>query len=111
MSLRYYVLGGVALLCVFYYSREMRDLVSSREMRDLVSSRGIQDPLPSLPSCQPESPVAPPRYVTSPPVPEAKRVLREKTGLEEWIQSRLTQQGLKEMTETDHWQSEQARVL
>jgi hypothetical protein len=37
--------------------------------------------------------------------------MEEKTALEEWIQSRLTQKGLADMTETGAWQGEQASAL
>lgn len=103
MSLRYYVLGSIAFICVLYFSKEIRDVLSSK---------GVRDILPSLPSWQGEPVMASPRMATSShPLPEAKRVLHEKTALEDWIQSRLTQQGLKEMTEAGHWQSEHSWAL
>jgi hypothetical protein len=99
MSLRYYVLGSVVLVCAFYLSREMRNCSMSSPAH----------PSRSAPSWEPESLTAPPRHALS--VPHAKQTLKERTDLEEWIQSRLTQQGLKEMTEAGHWQSEHSHAL
>lgn len=104
MSLRYYVLGSVLLVCVFYFSKDMRDVLSGLP--------GLSDRLPSPGSWHPESLTASPRYALPPRKDsESQRVLREKTDLEQWIQSRLTQQGLKEMTEAGYWQSEQSQAL
>ena len=110
MSLRYYVLGSILLVCVFYFSKEMRDAISG--LPGLSSLSGLSDPLSSPGSWHPESLTASPRYALPPRKDsESQRVLREKTDLEQWIQSRLTQQGLKEMTEAGHWQSEQSQAL
>lgn len=108
MSLRYYVLGSVAFLCIFYFSKEMRDLLYLSSLPSSPSS-------PSSPSWRPESLV--PRHALSPDSPsprlnsDPQQEVNEKTDLEEWIQSRLTQKGLKEMTESGHWQSEQSHSL
>lgn len=99
MNLRYYVLGSVVLVCAFYLSREMRNCPVS----------STAHPSRSASSWQPEPLAAPPRHTLS--VPHAKQTLKERTDLEEWIQSRLTQQGLKEMTEAGHWQSEHSHAL
>jgi hypothetical protein len=99
MSLRYYVLGSVVLFGVLYFTKEMRDL------RLPASITGSSEPLASESA---------PRHMLHTPQQdkeETRRAIKERTALEEWIQSRLTQQGLKEMTESGHWQSEQSASL
>jgi hypothetical protein len=83
MSLRYYVFLIVALLCVLYFSKEVRDIL-------------------------PDSLSPSPRHEAYLP---PTSVEGNKTELDKWIQSRLTQQGLKEMTESGHWQSEHSMAL
>lgn len=104
MSLRYYVLGSIGLFCILYFSREMRDI----QLTDL-----IPRPL-SLSNWLPEKSPSLPRYVEYSPrqdVEETHAVVKEKTALDQWIQSRLTQKGLKEMTESGNWQAEQSGAL
>lgn len=102
MSLRYYILGSVFLVCVFYFSKEIRDLLSGTSSLPSATSS----------SWNPESLSPSPRYALPPRKDiETQRVLQEKTDLEQWIQARLTQQGLKDMTEAGHWQSEHSRSL
>lgn len=104
MSLRYYVLGSVLLVCVFYFSKDMRDVLSGLSRHP--------DRLPAPGSWRPESLTSPPRYALPPRNDsESQRAMREKTDLEQWIQSRLTRQGLKEMTEAGHWQSGHSQAL
>lgn len=106
MSLRYYVLGSIVLVCALYFSKEMRDLFSSLPSLPLPSLSSLPTSS-SFPSWQSEPLVASPRHQVS----DVKQVLDEKTDLEKWIQSRLTQQGLKEMTEAGYWQSEHSQAL
>ena len=96
--LRYYVLGSVVLFGVLYFTKEMRDL------RLPASITGSSEPLAS---------VSAPRHslYTQSEVQETKQAVKEKTALEELIQSRLTQQGLNEMTESGYWQAEQSASL
>lgn len=104
MSLRYYVLGSVALFSILYFSREMRDVQLSDLLKSPLTS-WLAEPSPS-PSV--------PRHVEYSPrqdVEETKEAVKEKTALEQWIQARLTQKGLKEMTESGHWQAEQSVAL
>lgn len=98
MSLRYYVLGSVILLCVLYASRELRLLTQMTEG--------------SVPSVSAVS-SAPRHRLYLPPSSTSQQdsAMKEKTALEKWIQSRLTQQGLKEMTETGQWQAVQSASL
>ena len=99
MSLRYYVLGSVVLFCVLYFTKEMRDLRLPPSVTD------SNEPL-SVESSAPRH-----SLYTQSEVQETKQAMKEKTALEELIQSRLTQQGLKEMTESGHWQAEQSASL
>ena len=96
MSLRYYVLGSVALLCALYFSKDIRDL----RLPDLR--------LPDFPSWKAES--LAPRQAHS-DIAETRQTVKEQTALKEWIDSRLTQKGLKDMTESGHWQSGYAPSL
>jgi hypothetical protein len=99
--MRYLVLGSILLFTILYLSRDMRDLPFT----------GL---LPALSSWKPESVNSLPRHATYQPRPGVegtKEAMAEKKGLEEWIQSRLTQKGLKEMTESGHWQYQQASTL
>jgi hypothetical protein len=91
MSLRYYVFLIVALLCVLYFSKEVRDILPAR-----------------ITGCLPDSLSPSPRHEAYLP---PTSVEGNKTELDKWIQSRLTQQGLKEMTESGHWQSEHSMAL
>ncbi len=97
MSLRYYVLGSVILLCVLYASREFR--LSSQQVKEASSVS--------------EASSAPRHRLYRPPssTPRQDSAIKEKAALEEWIQSRLTQQGLKEMTESGQWQAVQSASL
>jgi hypothetical protein len=90
MSLRYYVLGSVILFSILYFSKEIRD---------------IRLPVQVSPSLRHSI------DVSHPSVEENGPSLEEKTALEEWIQSRLTQKGLKDMTESGHLQSNHSIAL
>lgn len=101
--MRYLILGSVLLFLILYLSREMRNLS-----------------LPSLPSLLPSwksgSKHSAPQAISPPTssrqeVEDTREAMKEKTALEEWIQSRLTQKGLADMTESGHWQAEQASPL
>jgi hypothetical protein len=50
-------------------------------------------------------------YVPPSSTPQQEYAMKEKEALEEWIQSRLTQQGIKDMTESGQWQAAQSAVL
>jgi hypothetical protein len=98
--MRFLLLGSILLFLVLYLTREMRDLT-------LPSFQAL---LP--PSWQPGSARSHPQQVHSQEdAKETHEAMKEKTALEEWIQSRLTQKGLADMTESGSWQGEQASVL
>ena len=98
MSLRYYVLGSIILLGVLYASREFR-----------LPSEQMEGASPSVIAAS----SAPRHRLYLPPssTPQQDAAMKEKTPLEEWIQSRLTQQGIKDMTESGQWQAVQSAAL
>lgn len=98
MSLRYYMIASVILIGILYASREFR---LSKEWTEWLT------PSVSAASSVPRHRL----YVPPSSTPQNDYAMKEKTALEEWIQSRLTQQGLKEMTESGHWQAAPAAVL
>jgi hypothetical protein len=98
MSLGYYVLVSIVFFCILYFSKEMRD----NQIPVKIDEQYL------------ESHVSSPRYMTNTPRDETEdtdKLINNKIALDEWIQSRLTQQGLKEMTESGHWQSEHSSSL
>jgi hypothetical protein len=102
MAIRYYVWVVVILLVILFLSKEMRDKGLLPHL-----SAAITDLLPA-------SGGSSPRHVTYDPrqdVKDTQRVVKEKDALQEWIHSQLTQQGLKEMTEAGHYQSEHSQAL
>lgn len=102
--MRYLVLGSVLLFLVLYLSRDIRmSVLTSLAPPSLVSWMSETD-----------GSTARPRWVRASEGEGWKateKAMEEKTALDQWIQSRLTQQGLKEMTESGHWQAEQAQTL
>ena len=98
MSLRYYVLGSVILLGMLYASREFR--LSSQAVEAVGSSVSAASPMPRHRL-----------YVPPSSTPQQEYAMKEKEALEEWIQSRLTQQGIKDMTESGQWQAAQSAAL
>lgn len=102
MSVRYYVLGSIALFCILYFSKELRDT----QLADRITT--------TVPNVIESELVSSTRYLNHSSiddVEETKYAIKEKSALEDWIQSRLTQKGLKEMTESGHWQAEQSDAL
>lgn len=100
--MRYLVLGSILLFVILYLSRDMRDIRFASLL-----------PAP-LREWLPEGADSSPRPVAYEPVEDVKEtrgVVEEKTALDQWIQSRLTQKGLKEMTESGHSLLHQASVL
>ncbi len=100
--MRYLVLGSILLFVVLYLSRDMRDIHFASLL-----------PAP-LQQWLPESGDSLPRPVAYEPledVKETRGAVEEKTALDQWIQSRLTQKGLKDMTESGYSQLGQASVL
>jgi len=102
--MRYLVLGSILLFLILYLSREMRNLSLPSLPSFLPSSLRPGEPR-SLP--QPVDSLSPSRQ----DVEDTRAAAKEKTALEEWIQSRLTQKGLRDMTESGHWQADQASTL
>lgn len=103
MSLRYYVLGSVILLGILYASREFRS--PSEQVEGVEGVEG--GPSVSAASSAPRHRL----YVPSSSTPQQDDAMKEKAALEKWIQSRLTQQGLKDMTESGQWQAAQSAAL
>jgi len=101
--MRYLILGSVLLFLILYLSREMRNL-SLPSLQALLPSwkSGSKHSLP-----QPIAPSTSSRRA----VEDTREAMKEKTAMEEWIQSRLTQKGLVDMTESGHWQAEHASPL
>lgn len=103
MTFRYYLFGIVLLTGILYFSKEMRD-------------KGIMHLLPSMvtdliPTNVKESSPRHVKYDSHQDVKETHMAMKEKDALQEWIQSRLTQSGLKEMTESGHYQSDYSGAL
>lgn len=102
--MRYLVLGSILLFLVLYLSREMRwASLASLSPSSLVSWMS-----------EPDGALSRPRHITysaRQDVEETREAMEEKTALDQWIQSRLTQKGLKDMTEAGHWQAQQAQAL
>lgn len=102
--MRYLVLGSILLFLVLYLSREMR-LASLASLTPSSLVSWMSEPTGSM---------SRPRHVmysARQDVEETREAMEEKTALDSWIQSRLTQKGLKDMTEVGDWQAEQAHVL
>lgn len=98
--MQYLVLGSILLFLVLYMTKDMRQA-------HLASF--LPTPLTSWLS-EPNGYTSRPRHVTYTPrrdVEETMDTIKEKTALDEWIQSRLTQKGLKDMTESGYWQADQ----
>jgi hypothetical protein len=103
MTIRYYLFGVVALTGILYLSKEMRDKGLIKLLPDAVTDL--------IPTSLKESS---PRHLEYDPredVKETQRIVKEKDALEEWIHSRLTQKGVKEMTESGHYQSDYSGSL
>lgn len=98
MSLRYYIIASIILIVVLYASREFRLPKEWTEWLSPSVSAGSFAPRHRL-------------YLPPSSTPQNDYAMKEKTALEEWIQARLTQQGLKEMTESGHWQMPPAAAL